>query len=414
MTRIRKAEVGLRRVGLLGGGQLGRMTIEEARKYPSWFAVLTPDVPSPAADLADEVIIGDLMDPEAVLDLGGRVDVLSYEIEHVSVAALKELESRGVPVIPGSAVLERIQDKGLQKRLWDEAGLPQAPWIDLPDDVAALPGVDRAEVLRSRADRVGGFPVVQKLRRGGYDGRGVRILSSPDDEPLPGPSFLEALVDFSKELAVVIVRSPGSAPAAYPCVEMVFDSAANLCDSVRAPADEPSEILESALRTALDCTEALDRAARNASPGGAGAVGVFGVELFRTRDGRVLVNEVAPRPHNSGHFTQDACAASQFEQYYRILAGLPPASTEQFRPARMLNILGAPGYSGQPEYRGLTEALAIPGVNVHLYGKREVRPYRKMGHLTAVADTAEEAARRAEAARSMLRVLSLRTLSQGS
>ena len=395
----------LRRIGLLGGGQLGRMTIEEARKYPSWFAVLSPDFPSPGADLADEVVIGDLMDPEAVLDLGGRVDVVSYEIEHVSVDALKELESRGIPVLPGSAVLERIQDKGLQKRLWDEAGLPQAPWTDLPDDLAALPPADRAEALRSRAGRVGGFPVVQKLRRGGYDGRGVRILSSPEDEPLPGPSFLEAKVDFSKELAVVAVRAPGSVPAAYPCVEMVFDPAANLCDSVRAPADEPPEILESALHTALACVEALDRAARAASPGGAGAAGVFAVELFLTRDGRVLVNEAAPRPHNSGHFTQDACAASQFEQYFRILAGLPPASIEQFRPARMLNILGAPGASGTPEYEGLAEALAVPGVTVHLYGKREVRPYRKMGHLTAVADTPEEAALRAEAARSRLRVL---------
>jgi 5-(carboxyamino)imidazole ribonucleotide synthase len=381
------------------------MTIEEARKYPSYFAVLSPDFPSPAADLADEVVIGDLSDPEAVLDLAGRVDVVSYEIEHVSVAALRELESRGVPVLPGSAVLERIQDKGLQKRLWDEAGLPQAPWIDLPDDLASLPPADRAEILASRAAKVGGFPVVQKLRRGGYDGRGVRVLSGPGDGPLAGPSFLEAKVDFVKELAVVAVRAPGSAPAAYPCVEMVFDPAANLCDSVRAPADEPPEIRKSALRTALACVEALDRAAHADYPGGAGAVGVFAVELFRTRDGRVLVNEAAPRPHNSGHFTQDACAASQFEQYFRILAGLPTASTEQFKPARMLNILGAPGASGTPEYEGLAEALAVPGVTVHLYGKREVRPYRKMGHLTAVADTPEEANRRAEAARSRLRVL---------
>ncbi len=397
--------MGLRRIGLLGGGQLGRMTIEEARKYPSYFAVLSPDFPSPGADLADEVVIGDLMDPEAVLDLGGRVDVVSYEIEHVRVDALKELEARGIPVLPGSAVLERIQDKGLQKRLWDEAGLPQAPWADLPDDLASLPAADRAEALRSRAARVGGFPVVQKLRRGGYDGRGVRILSGPSDEPLPGPSFLEARVDFSKELAVVVVRAPGSEPAAYPCVEMVFDPAANLCDSVRAPADEPPEVLESALRAALGCVEALDRSARADHPGGAGAVGVFAVELFLSRDGRVLVNEAAPRPHNSGHFTQDACAARQFEQYFRSLAGLPPASTEQFRPARMLNILGAPGASGTPEYEGLAEALAVPGVTIHLYGKREVRPWRKMGHLTAVADTPEEAARRAEAARSRLRVL---------
>ncbi|HSV55812.1 MAG TPA: ATP-grasp domain-containing protein, partial [Magnetospirillaceae bacterium] len=196
---------------------------------------------------------------------------------------------------------------------------------------------------------------------------------------------------------------PGSEPSAYPCVEMVFDPAVNLCDSVLAPALEATSVLEDAGRTALRCVEALDAAARGRS--GVGAAGVFAVELFLTRDGRVLVNEAAPRPHNSGHYTQEACAASQFEQYFRILAGLPTAATELLCPAMMVNILGAPGTSGCPEYEGLAEALAVPGVTVHIYGKREVRPFRKMGHLTAVARTADEAVRRASAARARLRAV---------
>ncbi len=394
----------LRRVGLLGGGQLGRMTIEAARRYPSYFAVLTPDYPSPAADLADEVVVGDLADREAVLDLASRVDVVSYEIEHVNVDALKELESRGFPVLPGAGVLELIQDKGLQKRLWDSAGLAQASWVDLPDNLALLPARERAVLLESRAARIGGFPAVQKLRRGGYDGRGVRVLSGPLDEPLSGPSFLEEKVDFSRELAVVLARSPDGAVAEYPCAEMVFDPQANLCDSVLAPARVTGSVLAEAARLAASCVRTLDEAARKAVPKGAGASGVFALEMFLGPEDRVLVNEAAPRPHNSGHFTQEACSVSQFDQYYRVLAGLSLGSPKLLRPAMMMNILGAPGASGRPEYEGLSEALAVPGVSVHIYGKREVRPFRKMGHLTAIADNVEEAASRAAEARSKIRV----------
>lgn len=393
----------LRRVGVLGGGQLGRMTIEAARKYPSFIAVLTPDYPSPASDLADEVVVGDLLDREAILDLASRVDVLSYEIEHVNVDALKELEARGVPVVPGASVLELIQDKGRQKALWASAGIPQAPWVDLPDGLDGLPGPDRASALEAAAATLGGFPVVQKARRGGYDGRGVRVLSGPGDEVLPGPSFLEKKVDFSKELAVVLARSPDGSVAEYPCVEMVFDPQANLCDSVLAPAREGEPVLAEAGRVARACVEALSRAARTDSPAGMGAAGVFAVELFLARDGRVLVNEAAPRPHNSGHWTQEACVTSQFEQYYRILAGLPLGSPELLRPAMMMNILGAPGASGPVRYQGLEKALAVPGVDVHIYGKREVRPFRKMGHLTALGSSSEEAESRAIAARALIR-----------
>ncbi|MBL8965517.1 MAG: 5-(carboxyamino)imidazole ribonucleotide synthase [Spirochaetaceae bacterium] len=394
----------MRRIGIIGGGQLGRMAIEEAGKYGARVAVLTPEEGSPGAELAAEARVGSLADFDAMVDFGRRFEAVSYEIEHVNVAALRELERLGVAVLPGAAVLELIQDKGAQKELWAAAGLPQAAWAEVPGLAAGAPAPGPAE-LAAAAARVGGFPAIQKSRRGGYDGKGVRLLASAEAEALPGPSFLEERIDFAKELAVVVARGPDGAMAAYPCVEMVFDERANLCDSVLAPAQASEAVRERARELALACVEALDRASRAEGRPGAGAVGVFGVEMFLTRDGRVLVNEVAPRPHNSGHFTIEASASSQFDQYLRILLGLPLGSAELLRPAMMINLVGEPGASGEPEYAGLEAALAVPGVAVHLYGKREVRPFRKMGHLTAVGATAEEAMARARAARAAVRVV---------
>jgi 5-(carboxyamino)imidazole ribonucleotide synthase len=211
---------------------------------------------------------------------------------------------------------------------------------------------------------------------------------------------------------VVVVRDIEGNTASYPCVEMVFDPRVNLCDSVLMPADEPEAVRDEACRLALEAVAALDAAARRDAAGRgsatAGAAGVFGVELFLTRDGGLLVNEIAPRPHNSGHVTMEACATSQFMQYYRILAGYPLGSTEMLRPAMMVNLLGEAGADGEPVYGGLEQALAVPGVSVHLYGKRQVRPFRKMGHLTALASTAAEAGLLAMNAREKLKITALR------
>jgi 5-(carboxyamino)imidazole ribonucleotide synthase len=419
------------KIGILGGGQLGRMTIEEARSLLCHIEVLSPDYPAPAADLADETLVGDLMDREAVLELAARVDVLSYEIEHVNVAALFEIEAAGKPVIPGAGVLAIIQDKAEQKRLLDEARIPTAPWAmigtgELPATQAGLlEAVERlamATALPGAKSEVGGspgFPVVQKARRGGYDGRGVAVIRNQADAVslaeggrlLGAPGFVETQVDFAKELAVVVARDLEGNTAAYPCVEMVFDPRVNLCDSVLMPADEPEAVLVEAGRLALEAVAALDAAARRDAAGRGstttGATGVFGVELFLTRDGCLLVNEIAPRPHNSGHVTMEACATSQFMQYYRILAGYSLGSMEQLRPAMMVNLLGEAGADGEPVYGGLEKALAVPGVSVHLYGKRQVRPFRKMGHLTAIAPTAAEARLRALEARDKLKISAL-------
>ncbi|TFG82016.1 MAG: 5-(carboxyamino)imidazole ribonucleotide synthase [Spirochaetales bacterium] len=402
----------MKKIGILGGGQLGRMTIEASRGLLSYIEVLSEEYPAPGAELADETVLGDLMDREAVLELAGRVDVLSYEIEHVNVDALFEAERSGIPVMPGAGLLAIIQDKAAQKSLMDRAGIPTAPWAFVGDGQTP----PTAEALIEAAANLDGFPVVQKARRGGYDGRGVASMRNEDDARLPSkggrllsaPGFIESKVDFTKELAVVVARDTLGNVDAYPCVEMVFDERANLCDSVLMPAAETGAVQAEARRVALAAIDALHvatlaEAAERGVPT-TGAVGLFGVELFLTRDGRILVNEIAPRPHNSGHLTIEACVTSQFMQYYRILAGYPLGSTELLRPAMMVNLLGEAGSSGEPEYQGLPEALAVPGVSVHLYGKRSVRPFRKMGHLTAIGATAEEAIARAEEARRCIKI----------
>jgi 5-(carboxyamino)imidazole ribonucleotide synthase len=411
----------MKKIGILGGGQLGRMTIEEARALLCHIEVLSPDYPAPAADLADETLVGDLMDRDAVLELAARVDVLSYEIEHVNVAALYEIEAAGKPVIPGAGVLAIIQDKVAQKRLLDEAGIPTASWALIGSGEQPV----TAGLLADAAAGLGGFPVVQKARRGGYDGRGVAVIRNQADAAglvdaanpaeghrmLAAPGFVEAQVDFAKELAVVVVRDLAGNTATYPCVEMVFDPRVNLCDSVLMPADEPAAVRDEAERLALKAVAALDAAARRDAAGRgsatAGAAGVFGVELFLTKDGFLLVNEIAPRPHNSGHVTIEACATSQFMQFYRILAGYPLGSTDMLRPAMMVNLLGEAGADGEPVYGGLEQALGVPGVSVHLYGKRQVRPFRKMGHLTALAPSVAEARFLAMEARDKLRITAL-------
>ena len=398
----RRRGVVMRRIGIIGGGQLGRMAIEEARKYLADIEVLTPDYPAPGAELADAAHVGPLEDYESVLEFAEGVEVVSYEIEHVSAAALRELERLGKPVLPSAGILETIKDKSAQKRMLDAARTPTARWSMLESPAGAPPP---PEAIAAAAERLGGFPLVQKSCSGGYDGRGVAILDSPAAEALPGPSFAEEKVDFAKELAVVVARAPDGSTAVYPCVEMAFDERANLCDSVVAPAREAAGIRSRAEELALACVRALEEASTRSGSPRSGAAGVFAVEMFLGRDGRILVNEIAPRPHNSGHYTIEACASSQFDQYVRILLGLPLGSAELLRPAAMVNLLGAPGASGEPEYVGLERAHALPGVALHLYGKREVRPFRKMGHLTAIGRDPDEALERAEAARDCIRVM---------
>jgi 5-(carboxyamino)imidazole ribonucleotide synthase len=395
----------MRRIGIIGGGQLGRMAIEEARKYVAHIEVLSPDYPSPASDLADVTHVGELDDYELTLEFAREVDVVSYEIESVNADALCELERQGKAVLPAAGILAVIRDKFDQKRALEAAGVPVVRYAALPSDDGSL-GPPSAASLEQAAVRLGGFPIVQKARLGGYDGHGVAVLGAAGDPALlVCPSYAEEKVDFEKELAVVVACAPDAQAAVYPCVEMVFDPAANLCDSVLAPARIGEAHRAEAQRIALRSVEAICAASERSGSPVSGSAGVFGVEMFLTKGGEILVNEIAPRPHNSGHFSIEACASSQFDQFVRILLGLPLGSPELLRPAMMVNLLGEEGASGESEYQGLEKALAVPGVSLHLYGKREVRSFRKMGHLTALGATVDEAIERAETARSAIKIV---------
>lgn len=349
------------------------MLIAEARRMDISVAVLDPAPDAPCASLADRFINGPLTDSRSIAQLVETSRVTTYEIEHIDVTALRRLSEAGHRIVPSPDVLAVVQDKLAQRELFARAGLPGPRFAAFdPDDQDGLTRF--------------GLPAVQKLRRGGYDGRGVAILRDVNQRRLAGPSLLEELVDIRTELAVLVVRGADGTVASYDPVEMVFDPAANICTHVLAPAAIDPAVAAEAVRVAEAAVEALQ------------GVGVHGVELFLDSRARILVNEVAPRPHNSGHYTIEACVTSQFEQHLRAVLGLPLGSCETLAASAMINLLGAPGHRGRTVVEGLERALAFPGVSVHLYGKRNCVGGRKMGHVTAVAAQAAVAVERAHAA----------------
>lgn len=371
----------VKRIGIIGGGQLGRLMVMAAHKLGCAATVLDPHRNSPAGQLAGHEIVGSFDDASCIRELVESCEVTTYDIESIGTEALIELAGQGHVILPDPALLALIQDKLKQKQRYAAAGIPTADFIPMDQP-------------SPEAFRQFGYPLVQKARRGGYDGRGVAILHSEADfdRHLPTPSLLERLVDTDKELAVMVVRAQDGEVRCYPVVEMVFDPEQNILDQLLAPARITPELAETAQQLAMDTVRALD------------GVGIFGVEFFLSRDGRLLVNEVAPRTHNSGHYTIEACMTNQFEQHLRAVLGLPLGSTELLCPAVMLNLLGEPGFSGRPLVRGLAGALAIPGVSVHLYGKAETRPYRKMGHVTILDQDLDQAREKASRVSQLLRI----------
>lgn len=371
----------LRRIGFVGGGQLARMSLYRTAKLGFHFTVLDPDPRAGAVSLADRVITGGLYDRQALTDLVTSCEVTTYDIEHCDTAVLAELEAAGNVILPSPRLLQIVQDKVLQKELYLRAGLPVAAFVD-----KALADLTPSD-----------YPVVQKARTGGYDGRGVVLLRSPADlaKALPGDTarregtYLEACVPYVKELGVMVARAAVGQHVVYPVTEMVFDPELNICTSVVAPAALDSSVAARAQEVAVAVVEALD------------GVGVFGVELFLTADGAILVNETAPRPHNSGHYTMEACRTCQFENHLRAVAGLPLVDPGFHSPAVMVNLLGS-GAAGPTRLEGIDQAMAVPGFSLHLYGKAECRPGRKMGHYTV---TAEHPAIALESARSIERYL---------
>lgn len=362
------------RIGFLGGGQLGRMTIQAALDLDLRIEVLDPDPQCPCSRIAYRFTQGDLNDAEAVIDWGRNLDVVTVEIENVSIEGLTALKAMGVQVLPDPAHLALIRDKGTQKKFYADHGIPTSNFSLVEDG--------RADVL-SR-----GLPVVQKLRTGGYDGRGVQVIRTEDDAryAFDAPSVLEDAVNIDKELSVIVARSTTGEVKTYPVVEAVFNEL-NLVDYLVAPARISETVAEAARGVALSVVEAMD------------FVGLLAVELFLDKEGRILVNEVAPRAHNSGHHTIEACGTSQFEQHLRAILGLPLGDTAQWTAAAMLNLIGAPGAHGAPIYPGFGSAISEPGLHPHIYGKVAVREGRKMGHVTLLAETADAAEQRVHALR---------------
>jgi len=368
------------RIGILGGGQLGKMLTQAAMNFDLHLSIMDNSPDSPCEPYCHNFVVGNLNDAEAVYNFGKQVELLTIEIENVNVEALRRLESDGVLVSPSPDIIGIIQDKGNQKDFLKKHGIPTA-------DYAFLAGAAERDGFREF------FPAIQKLRRTGYDGRGVLKIPSRADlaAGFTEPSIIERLVDIEKELSVIVARSRSGEIKVYPSVEMVFHEA-NLIDYLVAPADVDPRIEKIAEELAVTTAEKL------------GIVGLAAVEMFLSTDGNVLVNEIAPRPHNSGHHTIEANMTSQYEQHLRAIIGLPLGSTGTLSPAVMVNLIGEPGFEGPARYDGLNEVLALEGANVHIYGKKTTKPHRKMGHITIVDQSRDAALEKARFIRKTLKV----------
>jgi 5-(carboxyamino)imidazole ribonucleotide synthase len=348
------------KLGVLGGGQLGRMLIQSGLDWNINFSILDPDAAAPCSQIA-EFTHGKLTDYQTVMDFGKSCDLITIEIENVNVSALKDLEKAGKKVFPQPHLIELIQDKRKQKQFYKEHHIPTAEFILVEN---------REEVKANKAF----LPAVNKLGKEGYDGRGVQMLRSENDleKAFDSPGLLEKLIDFEKEIAVIVARNERGEIKSFPAVEMVFHPEANLVEYLFSPAQISAQVEQQAQHIAQDLISKLK------------LTGILAVEMFVTKDQKVLVNEVAPRPHNSGHQTIEANYTSQYQQHLRAILNLELGDTRVRIPSAMVNLLGEEGFSGMAVYEGLEEVLKTEGVYVHLYGKKLTKPFRKMGHVTIV------------------------------
>ncbi len=370
-------------IGIIGGGQLGKMLIQEAKKMDFKVIVLDPSPDAPAGRIADDHIIAGFYDKEKIRELVTKCDVTTFELENIDAEELYILEKKGHKIFPSPRTLEKIKDKSIQKEILEANNIPTSKW-------------ERIEDIKETAKSLG-FPFVQKSCRGGYDGRGVFVIKAEKDfeNALSDESFGEKFVDFQKELAVMVSRGIDGETKCYPVVDMVFDEGQNICDLIIAPGKIDGEIEKKAMELAMKSVEVFE------------GVGVFGVEMFLTKDGQVLINEIAPRVHNSGHYTIEGCVTSQFEQHIRAICGIPLGSTELIIPSVVMNILGEENANGTPYYEGFKDALSIAGVNIHIYGKDLVKPYRKMGHVTIVDKDVDIAIEKSNKVRKVLSTVSM-------
>ena len=351
---LRLAERGfMQKIGILGGGQLGRMLLQAAANYPIEPWLMENDAECPAAHLCYHFVKGDIKDFDAVYSFGKNLNAITIEIENVNVEALEKLETEGVRIYPKPSVLKTVKNKILQKQYYQRYEIPTAEFVITKN-------------LQELDSRKNFLPAVHKLGEGGYDGRGVQVLETIEDvgKGFDKPSVLEKLVNIHKEIALIVAINEKKETAIYPAVEMLFDPDLNVLDYQLCPADLDEKILWKLEAIAL--------------------TGIFAIEMFTDKKGDVFVNETAPRVHNSGHHTIEAHYSSQFDMLWRLILGYPLGNTDIILPSIMINILGAEGYNGEVKYEGLDEVLQMENAFVHLYGKKQTKPGRKMGHVTVL------------------------------
>ncbi len=372
-------------IGIIGGGQLGKMLIEAGKPWNIRYAILEAK-DAPAASIADTHIVGSLTSAEDIYALAKECDVITYEIEHINTEALFILEKQGKTIIPSPRILEIIQDKGLQKSFLKDNNIPTSNFVFASNQAEWMDGIKQLK----------GEKIAAKLRKGGYDGKGVELMlkktisESSDTLPFDAPVVLEEFIENAIELAVIVARNQKGSICTFPCVEMEFDPKANLVEFLFSPAEIAPKIEAKARQIALDCIQKMD------------GVGIFAVEMFLDANQTILVNEIAPRPHNSGHHTIEACYTSQYEQLNRILLDMPLGNTDLIQASAMINILGSDGVNGAYEITGLEEILSLQGVYIHLYNKTETRPKRKIGHITILGETLDVVRQKAVIVRNKL------------
>lgn len=375
------------KLGILGGGQLGKMLLNETRKLDIHTCVLDASDEAPCKIACNEFFKGDLLDYETVYNFGKKVDVLTFEIENVNIDALEALEKEDIKVYPSSKTLRNIQNKAVQKLFYIDHKIPTAPFSRFAYASEIEDAIDNGGLQ---------LPFVWKSAQFGYDGNGVKVVRTKDDlKGLPSTECIaETLIPFKNELAVIVSRNVSGEVKTYPVVEMEFHPEANQVEYVICPARIDAKVAQKAQDIALKLSQAFDH------------VGLLAVEMFQTENDDILVNEVAPRPHNSGHHTIESSYTSQFEQHLRAILNLPLGATESKVAGIMVNLVGAEGHSGNVAYKNIETIMKMNGVTPHIYGKKQTRPFRKMGHVTIVNENLNTARQIAEEVKNTIKVIS--------
>ena len=376
------------RLGIVGGGQLGKMLLTETQRLDIKTKILDPAANAPSRVGSKEFEQGSLQDFDTVYNFGKDCDVITIEIENVNTEALAQLEKEGKKVFPQAAIIDLIKNKITQKEFYSKEGIPTAAFKTFANKAELIQACEKAEQS---------MPFVWKVATGGFDGRGVSVIRSLSDlHDLPdAPCLSEDLIPFEKEIAVIVARSEKGEMKAFPTVEMDFHPTANLVEFVFSPGNLSKEVSDAAQDLAKKIADKL------------ALVGILAVEMFLTKDGDLLINEVAPRVHNSGHLSIEGNICSQFEQHLRAILNLPLGDSQTIQPAVMVNLVGEDDHTGPVKYQGIEELMAMSGVYVHLYGKAETRPFRKMGHVTIIAPTLEEARSKAKIVKETIKVISI-------